>query len=102
KDCAGRSKPSGERLTGEESISPPKGHRCCIVAMRTAISQVKGQTGRSSEWLRPLLSPGKCLAEADPAQHRASRRRRKDGRLRRLGHAGELRLPNRGTPCRAP
>src|SRR4029077_15271138 len=27
---------------------PPKGHRCCIVAMRAAISQVKGQTGRSS------------------------------------------------------
>ena len=54
--------------------------------------------------LRPLFVPTgdpTCL-KTDPAQRRAPRRRRAHGRLRRLGHAGQLRLADRRAPRGAP
>ena len=51
---------------------------------------------------RPFCSPGRRVAQANPLHADSSRRRRKDGRFRRLGHAGALRLADRGASRGAP
>ena len=64
-----------------------------------AISQVKGQTGRSGAPLRPFFVRREAaVLKDDPAPRRPPRRRRAHGRFRRLGHAGPLRLADRGAP----
>ena len=90
---------SGERLRGE----PTEGVRRRFD--RGPISQVTGQRGGRS--LRPAAfflfgASGKQEHGSENSTLRNARRSRgAHRRLRRLGHAGQLRLPDRGTPRRA-
>ncbi len=104
-------KRSGKRTAAPDGLwrAAPQGahRRGAAPASRHPISQVTGQRGgRSSRDLPPffwfLPEVRIPMGQRTPLYRHARRRRRAHGRFRRLGHAGQLRLADRGAPRGAP
>ena len=104
---------SGERLWGSQagSLAPTQPTEGApgdeADSARLATPNLSGKEDRRGEVevsLPPICCslPETFSAEADPAQCHPPRRGRAHGRLRRLGHAGQLRLADRRAPCGAP
>ena len=72
---------------------------------RRACAGIRNLSGKRTDGAKRMIRfallfrfAGDRRAEAHPAQRRPPRRRRAHGRLRRLGHAGQLRLADRRAP----